>query len=406
MKLQVLQDEHFSCRSCTTCCRSWYVELIPGEAEAIAALGWPAGDPLAGVQPIIRQGGKTMLGRRADGACLFLNEANGLCRIHEQFGVDAKPLGCRIFPFQIAPTFKGEASIIGRFDCPTVRANSGASHADALPELQRLSPRLGISSGFDEATCCNLDREQIQAVCEFISTMLPGFETDAQRALFIAYLCDVLAATQVDELDRAALANIFPRLKQLVIATTSEPKKNPGWFARLSFRTLLGLYMRRDEDVLAGRAGRSGRMLALIRIILGFGDFQSLGISHHKGKLRKARLFKSSFAPKDPVTFAIFWRMIRNRLDSFQFMGPANSDRHFLDGLRSLALLYPLTVAVAKSSAANRGASSIDPEDVDYAVTAVEHSFGRLPILNQATTRSLETLLLNPKMFPRLVMTV
>src|ERR1700712_265041 len=88
------------------------------------------GDPLSRAKKILRHGGKVYLERRADGACLFLNEENGLCRIHEQFGFEAKPLGCRVFPYQIAPTFRGEASVIGRYDCPTVRKNEGRLHAE------------------------------------------------------------------------------------------------------------------------------------------------------------------------------------------------------------------------------------------------------------------------------------
>ncbi len=121
------------------------------------------------------------------------------------------------------------------------------------------------------------------------------------------------------------------------------------------------------------------------------------------GKLRRAHLFKPVIQSHDPAVFALFWRMIRNRLESFQFMGPANSNRNFLDGLRSLALLYPLVVAAAKYNAANRGASSVEREDVDYAVMAIEHSFGRLAVLNQPFTRRLETLLLDQKHFARLV---
>jgi hypothetical protein len=84
-------------------------------------------------------------------------------------------------------------------------------------------------------------------------------------------------------------------------------------------------------------------------------------------------------------------------------MGPANNHRNFLSGLRSLALLYPLVVAVAKFSAANRGASAIEVDDVDYAVTSIEHSFGRLPVLNQAMTHYIEKLLMNSNTFARLV---
>ena len=78
MKLRVLADERFTCHSCTNCCRNWHVELIAGEAERIERLQWPAGDPLRGGKVLLAHTGKTFLGHRADGACIFLNESNGL----------------------------------------------------------------------------------------------------------------------------------------------------------------------------------------------------------------------------------------------------------------------------------------------------------------------------------------
>src|SRR5262249_47177887 len=124
MKLTVVQGENFSCHSCTNCCRDWHVELLAGEAERISTLAWDTGEELHSAKVLMQHSGKTFLAHRADGACIFLNEANGRCRIHETFGAETKPLGCRLFPFQITPTFGGEASVSARFDCPTVRKNA------------------------------------------------------------------------------------------------------------------------------------------------------------------------------------------------------------------------------------------------------------------------------------------
>src|SRR5690349_966384 len=112
MKLRVLEGERFSCQSCTQCCRDWHVELLANEVRDIPALAWPEGDELRekGAGVLKAFAGKTVLAHRANGACIFLNEANGRCRIHEQFGESAKPLGCRLFPFHITPTFRNEVS--------------------------------------------------------------------------------------------------------------------------------------------------------------------------------------------------------------------------------------------------------------------------------------------------------
>jgi hypothetical protein len=361
-----------------------------GEEEKILALEWGEGDPLEGVAKILRHGGKVLLARRGDGACLFLNEGNGLCRIHEQFGFEAKPLGCRVFPYQIAPTFSGEATVIGRFDCPTVRKNVGATYEEELPTLRKLAGKMGMSGGFDEATTCHLEKEQIQGVCDFISTMMMGFKTGEERALFIVYLCEVLAGTDVEEITREGLAGVYGGLRRVV--ENGMAGKKPGWFGRMGFRVLLGLYLRRDEDVLVGKASRLGRVVAMGKMVVGGGGFRGLGVAHRGGTLKKARLFKEGIGRGD--AFGLFWRMVKNRLESFQFMGAGNQGRDFLSGLRSLAMLYPLVVAVAKYSAGNRGASEIGEEDVEYGVMVIEHSFGRLRVLKGGMTGAIERLLM------------
>ena len=53
-----------------------------------------------------------------------------------------------------------------------------------------------------------------------------------------------------------------------------------------------------------------------------------------------------------------------------------------------------------------RDSQSIDVGDVDYAVTAIEHSFARAAVLGQPFVRSIERLLVERAAFTRLVRTV
>jgi hypothetical protein len=380
------------------------VELFPGEVEKIEKFVWPAGDPLIGVQPFQRHGGKTYFAHRPDGSCVFLNLSNGLCRVHEEFGPEAKCIACRIFPFQITPTFAGEASISARYDCPTVRRNEGEPHAASLPLLRKYTDNWVPTEGFDEATRCKLDRGQIEAVTEFLSTLMNGFSSNPQRAMFIPSLCDVLATTAPTELNRQTLATAFAPLKKLIEAATAGETSPPGMIHRAAFRTLLALHLRRDEDILDGRASRLKRMLAMIAFVFGFGSFRGLGLFHPAGGLRRARLFKGGPMPS-VETFALLWRLMRNKLDALQFMGAANGGRDFMTGLRSLALLYPLVLAAARHHAATRGSQEIDASDVDYAVTAIEHSFARAAVLGQPFVRSIERLLWERGALVRLVRT-
>ncbi len=405
MKLQVLADENFTCHSCTDCCRRQMVELFEGEPEKIAKFKWPAGDPLNDVDPFSLHGGKIYFAHKPNGACVYLNETNGLCRVHEEFGPEAKCIACRIFPFQITPTFAGEASISARYDCPTVRKNSGEPHTASLALLRKYTDKWMPTAGFDEATRCHLERDQIESVAEFLSTLIGGIPSNDQRAIFISYLCDALATTAADQLNRPSLASAYGPLRQQIETATAGKLARPGIIHRAAFRTLLAMHLRRDEDILDGKAGRFMRLISMTAFVLGFGSFRGLGLFHPPGMLRNAKLFKPT-APPSVDTFALLWRLVRNKLNALQFMGPANGGRDFLTGLRTLSLLYPLTLAAAKHHMATRGGSAIEAIDVDYAVTAIEHSFGRAKVLGQPFVKSIERLLLERESLARLVKTV
>jgi Fe-S-cluster containining protein len=404
MKLLVLEEPRFTCSTCATGCRNWHVELLTDEIDRVKNLAWPKDDPLFGVKAVMKHSGRTYLNHAPDGVCVFLNRQTNLCRIHADFGVDAKPLGCRLYPFQISPTFDGEATISPRYTCPTVRKNTGVSHREALPELRELARKMQFPSFFDETTTCHLDRDQTYAVCEFAATLIGAFDRNDQRALFLIALCDFLSTLNADEMDREKLAAAFLQIKQGVQTAAATPVKPPGWFTRMAYRTFLGLHLRRDEDIVDGRAGRLGRVWAMLGFVGGFGGFNGLGVVHPKGTLKKAALFTPQFACDDPAVFELHWRMISTKLLSLHFFGAANHRRDLLSGLRSLALLYPLVVSAAKYRAGNRGSAAVEIEDVDYAVGVIEHSFGRSGVLAQSFARSIEKLLLEPGVFLQVVL--
>jgi Fe-S-cluster containining protein len=406
MKLRVLPDERFSCRSCTNCCRDFYIELTGEEEDRLLNLNWANDDPLKGAKVLRKHGGKTFMAHKSDGSCVFLNPANGLCRIHETFGGEVKPVACQLYPFQIVPTFDGEGTVTTRYDCPTVRKNEGANLSDSLPTLKKYAGKLHLPDGFDERICRGFDGDQIEAIGEFAATLIAGFDQNDQRALFLAYLCRWLGTINPSTLDRAALAGVFSGLKEQVHSATASPAKRLGIMHRFAFRTLLGLYLRRDEDILNRRAGRFGRAIAMIAFVFGFGGFAGLGIHHPRGKLRAARLFRPANSPPDTGLFSLHWRMIRVKLESLQFIGVANRGRDLITGMQSLALLYPLVMACAKFHRAGRGGESIEEKDVDYAVAAIEHSFGRSAVLAQSFVRVIESFLLEESAFIRLVRTI
>ena len=116
--------------------------LGAGEPERLQALDWRGhadADDLADASVVVRhdkQGNRSILARRDDGACVFLGDENQ-CRIHEHFGSDAKPLMCRLFPFGFFPVGDRIAVDVS-FACRSVSEGTGRALKVRVPEWTKL----------------------------------------------------------------------------------------------------------------------------------------------------------------------------------------------------------------------------------------------------------------------------
>jgi len=237
--------------------------------------------------------------------------------------------------------------------------------------------------------------------------LMSSFAGEVERAMFLRYLAHWLAIQPADEIDRTALGQDFEQIKQLIHSMIQEHKGKPlPRVHRLSFRSLLAAHLRRDEDVLHRRAHRLGRLYSITAVGLGWGSFRGLGLCHPAGRFRNAGVFRRPCQFADTNATDLLWRMIRTKLQSYQFMGPGNGGRDIKAGLCYLALLYPLVIAAAKYSAAANERTTIDADDIAYAVGAIEHGFGRSALLRLPTVLRVEEQLQRHDVFARLVLTV
>jgi lysine-N-methylase len=132
-----LPAQRYSCHGCGNCCRDFTVQLRPEDLEKLQDQHWE--DRME--TPItVEFRGKRYLSQRADGACVFLLE-NGHCRVHAEFGLEAKPLACQLFPFVFAPA--EQRVMVGlSFACQSVLANQGASLTSHTRQIQELSEQV------------------------------------------------------------------------------------------------------------------------------------------------------------------------------------------------------------------------------------------------------------------------
>ena len=111
--LHIPEGINFDCTGCGNCCFSWPVPLTDDDLKRICSLEIqghhkePVNVIKAGVAGGSGQRAFTSaLGKRADGKCQYLSPDNR-CEIHNQFGEEAKPSMCRLFPYTFTPTPTG-----------------------------------------------------------------------------------------------------------------------------------------------------------------------------------------------------------------------------------------------------------------------------------------------------------
>jgi Fe-S-cluster containining protein len=408
MKLHILEDQNFSCRSCARCCRDLHVELSDADVKRLAGLGWPSGHPLHGATVTQSIGGRTYIRHTADGACLYFNPQNQLCRIHEIFGAAAKPTGCQVFPFQFAPGFDDEITVTGRYYCPTVRRNEGVPHSTRRVELTTHVKTLGLRGGLTQETLRGLSRQQVENLIRHLLRGLDRMAASDERALMLYEMARWLQQQPPDLVQEMAIQRAIDEsvAKAQACVAQASAHKLPGAM-QLAMRGLLTIYLRRDDEVADKLVTPWQRMKAVAAVILGRGNLRGLGRDHPDTPLANVPLFTQPYEVANDAVMDAFWDMVRVKLRSMQFVGRVNFNRDLVAGLRSLVLLQPLVVLTAKahSSAAGRGVC-LNGEDVNYAVAEIEHAFGRQRLLDSPLARYFEALLLRPDMLPALLLGV
>jgi len=138
--LLFLSGQNYDCVRCAKGCGApWRIHVDPYSQRQVS------GTPLElrvvqdfGHSFVDDPAGPVVVARKPDGNCVFLGE-DRLCGIHGQMGVEAKPIGCRQFPFLIRPTPDG-ISVGVSFFCTAVQRNEGRPlevHGDEVREIMK-----------------------------------------------------------------------------------------------------------------------------------------------------------------------------------------------------------------------------------------------------------------------------
>jgi lysine-N-methylase len=130
--------EQWDCHQCTACCRETTIQLTPDDLARLKQQRWDQHPQYRGIKTVRRGAwlSGAVLAHRPDGSCVFLTET-GRCRIHEDFGPEAKPAMCQLFPLQVVTTDREACATVLR-SCPSAAADRGHPVEQHLSGLKRL----------------------------------------------------------------------------------------------------------------------------------------------------------------------------------------------------------------------------------------------------------------------------
>ncbi|MBW3541185.1 MAG: YkgJ family cysteine cluster protein [Planctomycetes bacterium] len=392
--------QHWSCHSCSGCCRQHLIEVTDAERERIAGLAWSAEDGLPAEGPLVVPFAgppwkrRYRLAHQSDGACVFLDE-KGLCRIHAKFGEAAKPLACRVYPYAFHPAGK-EITVSLRFSCPSVVADRGLLLTDARSDVRRVAEEVVPQKTVTMPPPAVHRRQRVEwpDFLRFVDALDATLAADdgsaiAVRLLRALFWIDLVDQSRFEQIAGSRLRDFLSLIVQAArdeapadLSTLDEPTRT----GRLYFRMHAAQYARRDTaaDLDAGLLKRWRLLRAAIRFARGRGEAPPLHPAFQPVPFDR---LEQPFGGVPDEADEILTRYFRVKVQGLHFCGPAYYEVPLVEGFRSLALVYPVVIFLARWLAAGAGRATLTTADVSQALAVADHHHGYSAALGHRTAR-------------------
>ena len=363
--------------------------LGPGEPERLQKLDWHGhADDLVDASVVVKQGDRSILARRDEGACVFLGDENQ-CRVHEHFGSDAKPLMCRLFPFGFFP-FGERIAVDVSFACRSVSEGTGRALKVRVPEWTKLvgdtnedtRHRFSKKYDVDGALLWELEHhllellsnrslsivERVRAVSEFIrlaTTSDP--RTNAARQLRQVMVSGIPAL--VREQKRSGPPDMMDMI-------------NMDKTQRVIFFHLLFLHLNPTPPELSAASGKKRHKEVKRRVQAADGykyakacpwlDNRELDVDY-----RAVAAVDHGYLGKDAGAELVA-RYFEAKIVGQRFMREGEGELPFIEAVPRLLLLFPMLVWTAKAFAADEGAGEVAEAHARQGLRLLDRSFGEV----------------------------
>ena len=389
-----LPDQRWSCHSCGNCCRTLVGHLFADEVARIEAQNW---EGELGAAPYLKTTLGGVLNKRADGACVFLDNENR-CRIHSKFGAAAKPIACRIFPFALRPVRQGW-QVSFRFDCPSAAAAKGVPLSHHRPLLDELVAKLEHDAP-DEDDVAALQPGGPRATTDEITAIEQRFllwlETPAlplvDRLIGAARVTALMEKATLEKVRGKRLVELLDLLfgsTMTQLRTRPPPPTNgqAGMLRQLCFAHAEHVSLAERHGSLWKRLGKRWTQLAASRRFR-----RGVGMAPALPDVSDGAAFETIENVNAARAHAARINNLMGRYLSARLLGRSTFGQGFYgwpvtSGLSALWLSAAAAGWLARYVAASGGRGEITFDDFAMALGVVDRAAGRLPSLGTAAER-------------------
>ncbi len=407
--LHFCPEQRFSCRRCGFCCANFEVTATAEEIRHIAKLSIPelptpiesCFSPLKGnLSTIVKDPSKR---------CRFM-DGDGLCLIHRHGGAEAKPLACRLYPFNIHVWTDGHISADLRFICPAVGDPDGQRTGDQAGHIREIAALMGktekpADTCYSESNPAGL--AQVRCVHEGIKAIIYNDALPFALRLYAAVkILDFHASPEMRTAISAANGDFKTDAADFAIKAAPLLARELEGVAplplreRIDFRSLIGGYLRDDSSSSAG--SRFSRMWHFVAFGLGKGSLQQINASCPDTRGIDC-LECSRLAAMSPEAAEQYRNFFHGKLESMHFCSRYAHHYTYELGLRHLLLTAPVAFSLAAAFAAAERSPSVDASHMRRVLTYIDTTFSLSPYFRRTATRRLLGRLTVPATFAALL---